>query len=54
MNKIRVGDNVELNNNAYVVREIYENFLGEKWAVCINIDTKETSDHPISTLNILN
>lgn len=54
MSKISTGDTVKLiskrTDNTYQVTKLFKNIKGELWAECINIDSEETSDHPVYDL----
>ena len=56
-NKISVGSLVKLKssktNSTYRVKKLFENFRGELWAECFNIQTNENPEHPVIDLEII-
>lgn len=54
--KITIGSLVKLKskktNSTYRVRKLFENYNGELWAECINIETDEIPEHPVEDLEI--
>ena len=55
-NEIKIGSLVKLKskktNSTYRVRKLYNNFKGELWAECLNIESDEIPEHPITDLEL--
>ena len=55
-NEIKIGSLVKLKSNktnsTYRIEKLYKNFRGEFWAECLNIESNEIPEHPISDLEL--
>lgn len=55
-NKIIVGSLVKLKskktNSNYRVTKLYNNYIGELWAQCLDIESGKTPDHPVNDLEL--
>lgn len=54
--KITVGSLVKLKskktNSTYRVTKLFNNYIGELWAQCLNIESDENPEHPVNDLEL--
>lgn len=54
--KITVGSLVKLKskktNSTYRVTKLFNNYIGELWAQCLNIESDENPEHPVNNLEL--
>ncbi|PWA08293.1 hypothetical protein [Flavobacterium laiguense] len=54
--KITVGSLVKIKskktNSTYRVTKLYNNYIGELWAQCLNIESGENPEHPVNDLEL--